>query len=304
MSWSQAADPHCKEAAELRPVELVIHAKPRSIGDFAVRRALPTAAKRSVGPFVFFDEMGPADLKPGRAMDVRPHPHINLATITYLYEGAISHRDSLGTHQVIEPGAVNLMVAGRAIVHSERTPDALRPVDKRLHGLQLWLALPAAEEETDPAFEHHPAVSIPEWQNEGVRAKILMGEAHEHRSPVRTHSPTLYVTYELDAGAGLEVPMAEERGVYVVAGRVEVEGAAATFEAGSMVVLSAKDVRLRATDQTRCALIGGQPLGHRHMFWNFVSSRKERIEAAKEDWRMERFPLVPGDDKERIPLPE
>lgn len=305
MSWAEADEPRCEATADLSPVELAVHPKPKDIGDFEVRRALPSRERRSVGPFVFFDEMGPADLGPGRGMDVRPHPHINLATITYLFEGAILHRDSLGTVKVIEPGAVNLMVAGRGIVHSERTPPELRPVHKRLHGLQLWMALPEAAEEVEPLFEHHPADTIPEWTASGVRARLIMGEANGRRSPVRAFSPILYIAYELADGAEVLLPTAAERALYVVEGEVEIAGD--RYRPGCLAVLrSGAEVRLRVhtSDRARLALIGGEPLGTRHMFWNFVSSRRERIEEAKAAWREMRFPVVPGDEEERIPLPE
>lgn len=301
MSWSPCEAPRSDEA---RPetVDLVLHPKTKDIGAFSVRRALPGRERRSVGPFVFFYEMGPAELGPDQAMDVRPHPHINLATITYLFEGAIQHRDSLGSDLVIEPGAVNLMVAGRGIVHSERTPQALRGHPGRMHGLQLWIALPDEHEETEPAFHHHPASTLPAWREGGSSVRLLMGRWGEHRSPVQTFSETLYAVLDFDPGARFHLPDAPERGLYVIDGALDI--GAQRFEAGNMVVLGAgADVAPNAPDGARCALIGGASVGPRFIEWNFVSSRRERIEAAKADWQAERFPVVPGDEVERIPLP-
>jgi redox-sensitive bicupin YhaK (pirin superfamily) len=303
MSWASAEDATCREAPECRLLELVLEPRPRDIGAFEVRRALPTRQRRAVGPFVFFDEMGPAVLPAGQGMDVRPHPHINLATVTYLFEGAIMHRDSLGTELAIEPGAVNLMIAGRGITHSERSPDGERGAAARLHGLQLWIALPEAHEEDPPSFHHHPEDDLPGWQENGAHTRLLMGAIGERRSPVPTRSETLYAVYRLEAGAEVTMPPAQERGLYVVSGQVEVAGAA--YDAGRMLILGeGRDVRVRSASGARLALVGGAPLGPRHMFWNFVSSRKDRIEAAKADWKAERFPVVPGDAAERIPLPE
>lgn len=290
------------ETAPARVVELVIVPRSRDIGNFEVRRCLPTRERRSIGPFVFFDEMGPAELRPDQNLDVRPHPHIALATITYLFEGAIMHRDSLGNARVIEPGAINLMVAGRGITHSERTPEDARGRSERLHGLQLWIALPEAVEEMAPAFHHHPASTLPSWEEAGVQARLLMGEVGEHRSPVQTFSETLYVTYSASEGASWVLPEAPERGLYVVEGEVELDGE--RFGAGTMLVLSSPGrARVRASTDARSALVAGSPLGRRYMDWNFVSSRLDRIRKAKEDWRADRFPVVFGDEVERVPYP-
>ena len=302
MSWSRAEEPHC-HPDEAAAVALVVRSKAKDIGDFEVRRALPTVQRRAVGPFVFFDEMGPAALGPDQAMDVRPHPHINLATITYLYEGVIQHRDSLGTSLNIEPGAVNLMIAGSGIVHSERSPHEVRGAPQRMHGLQLWIALPEDAEEMGPEFHHYPADGLPQWEDGTARLRLLVGAAGARVSPVKTLSPTLYLVAETSGDSEVLVPDAEERAVYVVSGPVEIGGS--TQPPGSLVILEPGSTAHVCTQGPgRWALIGGRGLGPRHMFWNFVSSRRERIEQAKEDWRAERFPLVPEDEQERIPLPE
>lgn len=285
-------------------VELEIPARTRSIGDFDVGRVLPSPVRRTVGPFIFFDHMGPAHLDPGHGMDVRPHPHINLATVTYLFEGEIFHRDSLGSAQAIRPGAINWMTAGRGIVHSERSPAELRAAGPTLHGLQLWVALPQAAEECEPAFAHHPASTIPELDDRGIKLRVLAGEAHGARSPVDVASPLFYVEAVLEPGATLELPRDyEERAVYVVTGAVEIGGR--TLGPRNMLVFrrGAAPV-LTATEPTRLVTLGGAPIGPRYVFWNFVSSRQERIVEAARAWKAEQFPLVPGDEHERIPLTE
>jgi len=274
-------------------------------GGFTVRRLLPAAHCLSVGPFVFFDHFGPVDAGPADNHDVRPHPHIGLATVTYLFEGAMQHRDSLGTVQRIEPGAINWMTAGRGIVHSERTPDDLRTVARRSHGLQLWVALPAALEESAPSFTHTPAAAIPELEVGGARLRVLVGEAFGVSSPVMVSSPTLYLDMQMSAGDAFPVPPAEERAIYVVSGAVELDGL--PLQANCMVVLTHNDQTdeplLSASSDARMVLIGGAPLGQRFMGWNFVSSRKERIAQAAADWRAGRFDAVP-DETEFIPLPD
>jgi redox-sensitive bicupin YhaK (pirin superfamily) len=276
-------------------------------GGFVVRRLLPSAAQRAVGPFVFFDHFGPIDAQPEDNHDVRPHPHIGLATVTYLFEGAMQHRDSTGVVQRIEPGAINLMSAGRGIVHSERTPDDLRSQLRRSHGLQLWLALPEADEDSAPSFSHTPETAIPRWALGGVSARVLIGSAFGVTSPVPTHSPTLYIDMQLARGAQVALPAAwaQERALYAVEGSCTVDGQ--KIAAQTMAVLSAgQDVQLSADDNTRCVLIGGAPLGQRFMWWNFVSSRKERIAQAADQWATqpnEAFPQVEG-ESEFIPLPE
>jgi redox-sensitive bicupin YhaK (pirin superfamily) len=272
-------------------------------GGFIVRRLLPAARQRSVGPFVFFDHFGPATEVPGVSHDVRPHPHIGLATITYLFEGAMMHRDSLGTQQRIEPGAVNWMSAGRGIVHSERRPEDLKNASYVNHGLQLWVALPQAREEDPPSFSHTPAAAIPQVRVGDAQVRVLVGEAFGVLSPVPAAGPTLYLDLQLPAGGVLELPaLAAEWGFYPVQGGVEVNGAGTAAQA--LVVLEpGQPVRLVAARATRLAVVGGAPLdAPRHMWWNFVSSRKERIVQASADWEAQRMGSVAG-DPEFIPLP-
>ena len=290
-------------AATAAPVELTIEPRVRSLGEFDVRRILPSAARRMVGPFVFLDHMGPAVFPPGSGINVRPHPHICLATITYLFEGEIVHRDSLGCRQVIQAGAVNLMTAGRGIVHSERAGDDLA-VTSRLHGLQSWIALPLELEEMEPTFLHYPASSLPERTIDGCTVRAIMGSAYGLQSPVLTYSPTLYVEAALPAGGRLTLlDEAEERAVYVVAGDVSI--GSETYSEGTLAVLRAgAPAPLQAQADTRVVVIGGAPVGPRHIWWNFVSSSEARMERAKEDWAAMRFGTVPGDDTEFIPLPE
>jgi redox-sensitive bicupin YhaK (pirin superfamily) len=285
-------------------VETVVVPRTRDLGGFAVRRALPSLQRRMVGPFVFLDEMGPATFGPGQGLDVRPHPHIGLATVTYLFDGAIVHRDSLGTVQVIEPGAVNWMTAGRGIAHSERTPAAARAGGGRLSGIQLWVALPRRDEEAPPAFAHTPAGSLPALEDGGVRLRVVLGAMHGARSPVPVFSPSACADARLAPGARLEVPADhEERAAYVAEGEVEEGGAA--FGAGQLLVFRPRaPVVLRARASSRLLVLAGEPLdGPRHVWWNFVSSSRERIEQAASDWAAGRFAPVPGDD-ERIPLPD
>lgn len=273
-------------------------------GGFTVRRLLPSALRQAVGPFVFFDHFGPITAQPGDNHDVRPHPHIGLATVTYLFEGSMMHRDSIGSVQRIEPGAVNLMTAGRGIVHSERTPKDLLGSERRSHGLQLWLAVPAEHEEDAPAFQHVPGDAIPALDVGGVLVRVLIGSAFGLTSRVQALSPTLYLdlNFGVASGASLRLPaLAEERAIYSTDHDVELDGALlpaftmAVLEAGSEPVLS-------APRGGRIVLIGGAPLGHRFMLWNFVSSRKERINQAQDDWQAQRFEAVPG-ETEFIPLP-
>lgn len=276
----------------------------RELGDgFTVRRVLPGHPHRSVGPFVFFDHMGPVALPPGAGMDVRPHPHIGLATVTWLFEGSIVHRDSLGFVQPIAPGDVNWMTAGRGIVHSERSPAADRMAGPRLHGLQTWVALPLDDEEADPGFAHVPAAALPQLRPEGARITIVAGSWLGQSSPTPTRSPTLYVSVELEAGAQLAVPDEhEERAVYPVDASVDVNGVEVAAAHMAVLAQGARAVII-ARQRTRLMLVGGKPLGSRHIWWNFVSSSRERIERAKDDWRAQRFAQVPG-ETERIPLPD
>jgi len=290
---------------ETASIELILDAHTRDLGGFSVRRALPSMKRRLVGPFIFFDHMGPASLAPGQGMDVRPHPHIGLATVTYLFHGEIVHRDSLGSVQSIRPGDVNWMIAGRGIVHSERSNDEERPRGVHMHGIQSWVALPLEHEETDPRFEHHPAATIPRIVKSGATLDVIAGSAFGARSPASVLSPTLYVHAKLDAGASLTVDDEHaERAVYVVEGAVTCDGV--DFETGHLLVLRhGVAATFTAKGGARLMLIGGARLeGERHIFWNFVSSSEARLEKAKSDWQNEKFPLVPGDALERIPLPK
>lgn len=284
-----------------RDVELVIGARARDLGDVVVGRVLPAPGHRMVGPFIFLDHIGPTLIPADRPLAVRPHPHIHLATVTYLFEGEIVHRDSLGSLQTIHPGAINWMTAGRGIVHSERT-EAGAP--RRIHGLQLWCALPTAHEDHEPEFNHHPAETLPAVEHGGATIRVLAGEAYGARSPVKTLSRLFYVDASADRDATIDLPDYPERAVYIVAGAVTAGGE--RFEPGRMLVLApARPVRIEAAAGSRLVLLGGEPLdGPRHIYWNFVSSSRERIEQAKRDWREGRFPKVPGDEVELIPLPE
>jgi redox-sensitive bicupin YhaK (pirin superfamily) len=282
---------------------LILEARPRDLGGFHVRRALPSGPRRLVGPFIFFDHMGPADMAPGSGVDVRPHPHIALATVTYLFEGEMVHRDTLGSHQTIRPGDVNWMLAGRGIAHSERTGDDVRRTGGPLHGIQSWVALPTADEEAAPRFEHHPAATIPRLTLEGASLEVVAGAAYGARSPVGVCSQTLYVAARLAAGATLPLPDEHpERAVYVAAG--EIAAGERRIGPGGMLIFPAGPAAVEALAPSRLILIGGAPLdGERHIWWNFVSSSLDRIERAKADWKAGRFGVVPGDDKEFIPLP-
>ncbi|HEV2270043.1 MAG TPA: pirin family protein [Steroidobacteraceae bacterium] len=283
----------------------VIDARARDLGGFTVGRVLPSSARKLIGPFIFFDHMGPAAFPPGRGIDVRPHPHIGLATVTYLFEGEIVHRDSLGSHQPIRPGDVNWMTAGRGIAHSERTSAELRQTGSRLDGLQLWVALPRSHEETGPEFHHHPGRDLPAFAVAAARVRLLAGSAYGRTSPVRTFSPLFYLDAVLPPDSELPLPDEhEERAAYVVSGTVLCGNERA--ERGRMLVFTpGASATLRAVNDARVALIGGAPIdGDRHIFWNFVSSSQARIEQAKRDWRAGRFAKVPGDEQEFIPLPE
>jgi redox-sensitive bicupin YhaK (pirin superfamily) len=286
-------------------VELDIEARPRDLGNgFTVRRLLPSAARRMVGPFIFLDHMGPVQLAAGQGLDVRPHPHINLATVTYLFDGEILHRDSLGSEQPIRPGAVNWMTAGRGIVHSERSPAVVRKTGAHVHGIQLWVALPKAAEEVEPSFRHHAASDIPAVERKGARLRVVAGSAYGATSPVEVLSPLFYVEAQLDRGAELPLPDGfAARAGYVVEGAIACQGQ--TRGPGAMMVFRAgAAASLTALEPARVMLLGGAPLdGERYIEWNFVSSSKARIEQAKDDWRARRFPRVPGDEVEFIPLP-
>ena len=276
----------------------------KDLGGFEVARLLPHRLQRSVGPFVFLDHMGPAQFAPGQGIDVRPHPHIGLATVTFLFEGALMHRDSLGSAQEIRPGDVNWMNAGRGIVHSERSPDALRASGGPLHGLQAWVALPLDQEESAPAFDHHPAADLPRIEGPGLSLQLIAGEALGQRSPVRTLSELFYVAGTMNRGAQLRLPSTtQQQALYVVRGGLRIDGQ--LIPAGTLQALPQQQaLTVLAEDDTLLAWLGGPPLTERRqLWWNFVSSRPERIEQAKADWREQRFAPVPGED-EFIPLPE
>lgn len=275
----------------------------QDLGGFSVRRLLPHQAQRAVGPWVFFDHLGPAQFAPGVGINVRPHPHINLATVTYLFTGEILHRDSLGNLQAIHPGDLNLMIAGRGIVHSERETETAKQQTRDLHGLQLWLALPEAAEEIEPEFLHYPSASLPALTLQAVPVRVLIGTAYGVSSPVKTLSPTLYIEADLQAGQSLALPEGvSELGIYVASGQLQL--GEQNLDAYTLTALdSPYQGELVAQSASRIAMIGGAPLGKRYMWWNFVSSRKERIEEAKLEWKNQSFPLVPGDEQEFIPLP-
>jgi redox-sensitive bicupin YhaK (pirin superfamily) len=275
------------------------------LGDFKVRRTLPAKSRTMVGPFIFVDQFGPARLPAGHGMDVRPHPHINLATVTYLFEGAIEHRDSLGTRQVIEPGAINLMTAGRGIVHSERSPAAERPGGPTLYGMQTWLALPDGQEELEPAFEHIEGSALPLVEGEGVSARVLMGTLWGKTAGVTEHSETIYADIILAEGASLPIDAgADERAVLVTEGAATLDGQA--LDLFTLYILAPGEaMTLKGEAPARVMLLGGEAFAtKRHVWWNFVSSSRDRINQAKEDWKERRFPVVPGDEKEFIPIPE
>jgi redox-sensitive bicupin YhaK (pirin superfamily) len=275
------------------------------LGAFKVNRALPARERTMVGPFIFVDEFGPARLPAGQGMDVRPHPHINLATVTYLFAGAIEHRDSIGSHAVIEPGAINLMTAGSGIVHSERSPQPLRADGPSLYGMQTWLALPDGREEVDPAFDHVPASGLPLVEQAGARARVLMGTLWGATAATPQHSPTIYADIELDGGGSVPIDAdADERALMLVGGEAELDGA--PLEAFTLYVLRpGHQARLSSSTGGRAMLMGGGAFATpRHVFWNFVSSSRDRINQAKDDWKAMRFGTIPGDDEEFIPLPE
>ncbi len=284
--------------------EQVITPVTHDLGDFKVNRSLPARTRTMVGPFIFVDEFGPARLPAGRGMDVRPHPHINLATVTYLFDGAIEHRDSIGSHQVIEPGAINLMTAGSGIVHSERSPEHLRPTGPSLYGMQTWLALPDGREEVAPAFDHVAAGGLPVIEDAGVHAQVLMGTLWGATAATPQHSPTIYADIELTGGSIPIEGQADERAVMLVGGEAQLDDE--KLELFALYVLRpGYEARLSSSAGGRVMLMGGQAFStRRYVFWNFVSSSRDRINQAKADWKALRFPLIPGDDQEFIPLPE
>jgi len=304
MSFFPGQDPAAGDGLACDAIERVIVPRTTDLGGFEIRRALPSAQRRMVGPFVFLDHMGPAEFRAGSGLDVRPHPHIGLATVTYLFDGEIQHRDSLGTFAAIRPGEVNWMTAGRGIVHSERTAAERRIAGDKLHGLQCWVALPADKEEIDPAFFHRDAVDLPLATDNGFTARVIAGSAFGKSSPVVTASETIFVDVMLEAGTTIPLDADyEERAIYIVDGEIEIAGD--RFSAPKLLVFRPGDrITVRATQKAHIAVLGGASLdGPRHIWWNFVSSRKDRIEQAKEDWKAARFDIVPGDEIEFIPLP-
>ena len=293
-----------------KQLERVIDARQKDLGGFSVRRILPYASHRMVGPFIFFDHMGPAQFQPGQGITVRPHPHINLSTVTYLFSGKIEHRDSLGNDRVIEPGAINWMTAGRGIVHSERTPEPLLSEGSYVNGIQCWVALPEKDEEMEPNFTHHPAATLPEFKADDAQIKLLLGSAFGRTSPVEVYSPLFYMDANISKGGKLKLPVdGQESAVYVVEGAIKIDGVD-IHEHAMAVGNKGCDLEIEATADSRLMILGGESLGHREIFWNFVSSSKSRLEEVKAEWKpgprksSVRFPPIPGDDKEFIPLPE
>ncbi|MGZ3315507.1 MAG: pirin family protein [Caulobacteraceae bacterium] len=285
-------------------IEMVIESHRKDLGGFEVGRVLPVAKKRKVGPFVFLDHIGPAQFASGQGIDVRPHPHIGLSTVTYLFDGQIFHQDSLGYEQPIRPGEVNWMTAGRGIVHSERTELPLRQSGQAMHGMQAWVALPVENEEDDPGFFHHGPEDLPTYEYGGLWARLIAGSAYGASANVKTHSPMFYVHWEMQPGVTGGLPSEhKERAAFVARGRVEVDGR--EFGDGEMIVFTeGSDPRITAKTQSTLVLLGGEPLGHRFIWWNLVSHSMDRIEQAKADWKAGRFPLPPHDNQEFIPLPD
>ena len=305
MSFFPAKDPAAGNAYQCDAIEHLIVPRTVDLGGLTVRRALPSAATRMVGPFVFFDHFGPAVFRAGQGLDVRPHPHIGLATVTYLFEGEIVHRDSLGAHAAIRPGEINWMTAGRGIVHSERTGTEKRASGGPIHGLQLWVGLPAAKEETDPSFAHYGSDQFPMVRENGKTVRVAAGTLYGVRSPVATSSETIFAEVKLKSGGRIPIDADhDERAIYVVDGEIEIAGD--KFHGGQLLVFRPGDaITVSALTDTRFAIVGGAPMdGPRHVWWNFVSSRRDRIEQAKAEWAAGHFGKVPGDEIEFIPLPE
>lgn len=310
MSWNPALTPGCPDAAGADAIETLIIPRARDLGGFEVRRALPAPKRQMVGPFIFFDQMGPAEFLTDQGIDVRPHPHIGLGTVTYLHRGSFQHRDSTGADQIITPGALNWMVAGRGVTHSERSPDAVRAGPSSLLGIQTWIALPETHEDIAPSFEHHAADALPEIRDQGIEARLILGRAYGEVAPATMHSDTFYLDVTLAARARFPLPVDhEDRGIYITEGSVSIAGQ--EFQAGQMMVFRPGDaITVAAGDRgARLMALGGATLnGPRHIWWNFVASSRERIEAAKQEWRearwgQGRFDLPPGDRDEHIPLP-
>ncbi|AXI45208.1 hypothetical protein C1J03_03625 [Sulfitobacter sp. SK012] len=311
MSWNPTIEPHCPEAGDIDAIETLIIPRARDLGGFEVRRALPAPKRQMVGPFIFFDQMGPVEFLTDQGIDVRPHPHIGLATVTYLYKGEFQHRDSLGNNQMIYPGEVNWMIAGNGVTHSERTSAETRKGASSLFGIQTWVALPEKDEETDAGFEHHAEEALPFIEGEGKEVRLIIGNAWGEAAPTKTFSEMFYADAILQPGALIPMPdNHEDRGVYVVAGSVTIAGD--VFEAGRMMVFRPGDaITLKAGDQgARLMLLGGETMNSsRYVWWNFVASSQDKIDAAKEawragDWAHGRFQLPPDDNAEFTPLPE
>lgn len=310
MSWNPALTPGCPDAIGADAIETLIIPRARDLGGFEVRRALPAPKRQMVGPFIFFDQMGPAEFLTDQGIDVRPHPHIGLGTVTYLYRGSFQHQDSTGADQIITPGALNWMVAGRGVTHSERSPDAVRAGPSSLLGIQTWIALPETHEDIAPSFEHHAAQALPEIRDQGIEARLILGRAYGEVAPATMHSDTFYLDVTLAARARFPLPVDhEDRGLYITEGSVSIAGQ--EFQAGQMMVFRPGDaITVAAGDRgARLMALGGATLnGPRHIWWNFVASSRERIEVAKQEWRearwgQGRFDLPPGDRDEHIPLP-
>jgi redox-sensitive bicupin YhaK (pirin superfamily) len=305
MSWRPSEDPVPGDRRSCDALEVVIVPRVRDLGGFNVRRALPSAQRQMVGPFIFWDQMGPSEFVLGEGIDVRPHPHIGLATVTYLFDGKIMHRDSLGSAQAIAPGDVNWMTAGKGIVHSERTSAEWKSEPgRKLFGIQSWVALPKAAEEVQPDFFHHRAATLPLIEAEGKRVRLIAGSLFGETAPVRTFSEMFYADVELSPGAKVPLPAGqEERGIYVAEGAIEIAGD--SFESGRLLVFRPGDeITVVARQPSRLLFLGGEPMdGPRYIWWNFVSSSRERIDQAKEDWSQKRFDIVPGDERDFIPLP-
>jgi redox-sensitive bicupin YhaK (pirin superfamily) len=305
MSWTPTNDPLTGETHACDGIEQVIVPRARDLGGFSVRRALPAAGRQMVGPFIFFDQMGPAEFLVGTGIDVRPHPHIGLATVTYLFDGEIMHRDSLGTAMAIKPGELNLMSAGNGIVHSERTAPQERAKGPRLYGIQAWAALPKSHEEAAPQFAHYDAGQLPRIAGDGKTVRVVMGQMYGQSSPAEFPHPSFYAEAVLAPGAVLPLDADyDERAIFIVSGEIDIAGD--SFAAGRLLVFKPGDrISVLATAQSRLILLGGEPMdGPRHIWWNFVSSSKDRIAAAKADWKAKRFASVPGDSDEFIPLPD
>lgn len=305
MSHLPDNDPIPGDAPSCAAIEHIILPRARDLGGFEVRRALPAVEKQMVGPFIFFDQMGPAEFLLTGGIDVRPHPHIGLSTVTYLFEGEIFHRDSLGTAAPIRPGALNLMTSGRGIVHSERETSEAKATRRRLFGIQAWAALPKSHEEIAPAFVHHGVDDLPRIEGEGKRVRVIMGQMYGQTSPAEFPHPTFYAEAMLAPGAVLPLDADyDERAIYIASGEIDIAGQ--TFAAGRLLTFKPGDrISVLALSNARLMLLGGEPMdGPRHIWWNFVSSSKDRIRAARNDWTQRKFDIVPGDDKDWIPLPD